>query len=238
MANGDVDVTEGSGLKVGTYTISEDAVTRHLQRVVLNDSTGAEVTSTPVGEDTANNSVPVVLATDRVARVKSRFVVATFGTVTRPAATDAYAANDAVSNSTTDGSVTSQSATITDTNDAPVTLERCRIASTDTGVAGKAFRIWFYRSDPTASTGIVGADNEAFSTKQGTFIGTMSGTFRTFSDGSVAVCVPDEGSRIITLPTSGAATVYMLLQTLEAFTPSANSTTFILTAEGFQGSAT
>jgi hypothetical protein len=53
MANGDVDVTEGSGLKVGSYTISEDAVTRHIQRVALNDSAGAEVAK---AEDAAHSS--------------------------------------------------------------------------------------------------------------------------------------------------------------------------------------
>jgi hypothetical protein len=40
LANGDVDITEGSGLKVATYTISEDAVTRNIQRVGLNHSDG------------------------------------------------------------------------------------------------------------------------------------------------------------------------------------------------------
>jgi hypothetical protein len=42
MANGDVDITEGSGLKVGTYSFSEDAVTRHAQRIALNDAGGAQ----------------------------------------------------------------------------------------------------------------------------------------------------------------------------------------------------
>jgi hypothetical protein len=64
MANGDVDVTEGSGLKVGSYTISEDAVTRHLQRVVLNNSSGSEITATANGQTTGANSAPVVMASD------------------------------------------------------------------------------------------------------------------------------------------------------------------------------
>jgi hypothetical protein len=42
MANGDVDVTEGSGKKVATYEISEDAVTREIQRVALNNVAGVE----------------------------------------------------------------------------------------------------------------------------------------------------------------------------------------------------
>ena len=43
MATGDVDITEGSGLKVGSYTFSEDAATKHLQRVALNSSAGTEI---------------------------------------------------------------------------------------------------------------------------------------------------------------------------------------------------
>jgi hypothetical protein len=85
LANGDVDVTEGSGLKVGTYTISEDAVTRHLQRVSLNSSAGVAVTVTDAapsasdyglvvgihpdsqnanGQATMADSAPVVIASD------------------------------------------------------------------------------------------------------------------------------------------------------------------------------
>lgn len=43
MANSDADITEGSGFKVAAYSFSEDAVTRNVQRVALNDSTGAEI---------------------------------------------------------------------------------------------------------------------------------------------------------------------------------------------------
>lgn len=171
--------------------------------------------------------------------VRSRFIQATFGTITRPANTTPYGINDAVSNNATAGSVTSQTATVSDVNDDPVTLERLRLDSTDTGFAGKAMRAWFWSTDPTASTGIVGGDNAAFSTKKTTqgFLGTMSGVLRTFSDGSSGILTPDEGQRIITKPVSGAMTVYYLLQVLEAATPSANSTTFIGTLEGFQGRA-
>jgi hypothetical protein len=168
---------------------------------------------------------------------KNRFIVAAASAVTRPANVTAYTANDAVSNNATAGSVTAISFTLSDLNDDPISLERVRILSTDTGVQAKSFRIWLFSSDPTASSGVSGGDNAAFSQKQAGFIGTMSGVFRTFSDGSGAVCVPDEGSRIITTPTSGAKTVFGLLQTLSDFTPSANSTTFTATIEGFQGRA-
>lgn len=172
-----------------------------------------------------------------IGKVKTKFIVASGTALTRAANVTPYTANDAISDNATPGSVTAKTITVSDINNEPVTIERLRLASTDTGVAGKAVRAWLYNSDPTASSGVVGGDNLAFSNKQAGFIGTMSGTFRTFSDGSVAVMVPDEGSRIITTPGSSAQTIWWQLQALEAFTPSANSTTFTPTVEGFQGAA-
>jgi hypothetical protein len=61
MANGDVDVTEGSGLKVATYTISEDAVTRNLQRVTLNDSAGADILGSASDAASATTTVKAAL---------------------------------------------------------------------------------------------------------------------------------------------------------------------------------
>ena len=177
-------------------------------------------------------------------RGEPRMFSVTASAMTRPANTTAYAANDAVSNSATAGSVTAISFTLSDTNDDPISLERIRLQSTDTGIQAKTIRAWLFAADPTANTGIVGGDNAAFSVKQSTFIGTMSNgstgsgsAFRAFSDGSGGVLTPDEGARIITNPVSGAKTIFALLQTLEVFTPSANSTTFTLTLEGIQGRA-
>jgi hypothetical protein len=175
--------------------------------------------------------------TNLIGKVKTKFIVAAASAYTRPANTTPYTANDAVSNNATIASVTAISLSLSDVNDDTITLERIRVMSTDTGVAGKAFRVWLFNSDPTANSGVQGGDNLAWSQKQAGFIGSMSGTFRAFQDGSGAVCVPDEGSRIITTPVSGAKTIFALLQTLNDFTPSANSTTFTLTAEGFQGAA-
>lgn len=175
--------------------------------------------------------------TAKLGRVKTQFIAATGSALTRPANTTPYAANDAVSDNATAGNVTAKTVTVADVANDPIMIERFRLDSTDTGFAGKAVRVWLYNSDPTASSGVTGGDNAAFSNKKAGFIGTMSGTFRTFSDGSVAVCVPDEGSRIISLPGSGVQTIWWQLQVLEPATPSANSTTFTPTVEGFQGGA-
>ena len=45
MATSKFSITEGSGINIPTNTISEDAVTKHLQRVVVNDSSGVEQTA-------------------------------------------------------------------------------------------------------------------------------------------------------------------------------------------------
>ena len=64
MATSDIDLTEGSGVKAATNTISEDAVTKHLQRVVLNNSSGAEVSST-LGQAAMAASWPSTIASDQ-----------------------------------------------------------------------------------------------------------------------------------------------------------------------------
>lgn len=45
MATSKVSVTEGSGKNLATNSFVEDAVTKEAQRVVLNDSTGSEITA-------------------------------------------------------------------------------------------------------------------------------------------------------------------------------------------------
>lgn len=163
----------------------------------------------------------------------------------RQANTTAYSINDAVSNHATAGSVVAFSFTASEAVDLPISLEALLIRTNDTGpgAASAIFRAWFYQTDPAASTGIVGGDNLTFSTKRGTFLGVMEGTFRAFSDGSVArlapVFIPSVASipnstRIITKPGAGASTVFCLLQTLTGFNPSASSTVFTPTLEGFQ----
>jgi hypothetical protein len=65
MANGDVDVTEGSGKKVATYEISEDAVTREVQRVGLNKSDGSEVIYTEDAAAASDPAGPMLVAVRR-----------------------------------------------------------------------------------------------------------------------------------------------------------------------------
>ncbi len=212
----------------GTLTATVSLAAAQTLATVTTVSTVTAVTA-------ISNALPA--GTNLLGKVKTKFINATGATTTRPANQTPYAVGDAVSDNATAGSVTAKSVTISDVTNDLVSVERIRLVSTDTGVAAKAFRVWLYNADPTASSGVVGGDNAAFSNKMNGFIGTLSGTFRAFSDGSVAVLVPDEGARLITAPTSGAATLYYQMQTLDIFTSSANSTTFIPTFEAFQGAA-
>jgi hypothetical protein len=177
---------------------------------------------------------PVALASPIPVQAVSRLLVVAASALARPANTTPYTAGDAVANDPTAGSVTPISLALSDLTDAPVSIERLRIASSDTGVAGRAFRAWLFRSSPAPGAG----DNAAFTVPAANLIGTMVGVFKpSTTAGSFAVLVPEDGARIVTAPGLGAQTIFALLQTLDAFTPSANSTTFTLIAEGEQGRA-
>lgn len=184
--------------------------------------------------------------------LSNRLISAVFSTLTRPANTTAYTAGDSISDNATAGSVTVLSATLSDVNDDPVFVSEILINSTDTGLAGKRIRAYVYNSDPTASSGVSGGDNAAFSNKKAGYIGSFSGRMEAgFSDGTVGRLIPSfqlaadttdtagspAGGFIVTKPTSGAKTLFIQFQAIDVFTPSANSTTIIATARGWQGRA-
>lgn len=168
-----------------------------------------------------------------------------FATLTRPANTTAYTAADSISDNATAGSVTALvSGNISDVNDDPIFISDILVNSTDTGLAGKKVRAYIFNSDPTASSGVSGGDNVAYAQKKAGYLGSFMGYMETgFSDGTVGRLVPSfnetnfsqAGGFIAVPPKSGARTLYIQYQAVEAFTPSANSTTIIGTARGWQG---
>ena len=214
-----VPITAGSGTSIA----ADDIASVWYQRVKV--SIGADGSATDW-----SSANPAPIRDDKANRV----IIIAGSTLTRPANTTAYAANDSVSDNGTAASVTANTVTISDTNDYPIGIASVELHSTDTGFGAANVRLWIYNSDPTASSGVVNGDNAAFSNKKAGFVGTLSGTMRTFSDGSRGVLTPDEGSLLITLPGSGAKTLWWQLQTLSAATPSANSTTFIPTFRAYQ----
>ncbi|TGQ95430.1 hypothetical protein EN851_07890 [Mesorhizobium sp. M8A.F.Ca.ET.208.01.1.1] len=195
-----------------------------------------------LGTGTAAAALRTTLATDvglpagtaLLGKVKTKFIAAVGSTLTRAANTTAYVAGYSISNNVTAGSVTANTVTISDLNNEPVMIERVRIVTTDTGIGTHSVRMWLFNSDPTANSGVQAGDGAAYSQKKAGLVGSLSGTFRAMQDGAFAVLIPDEGSRITTVPGSGAQTLWWQLQALDAFTP-ISASTFIPTFEGFQG---
>jgi hypothetical protein len=234
-------ILDSGGTSITTGAGASDA---HTLRVTMD--TG-QVSS--LGQAVMASSAPVAVASNQSwpTGMSPRAFQVAFATLTRPANVTAYTAGDSISDNATAGSVTALvSGNIADTNDDPLTLTEILIDSTDTGLAGKRIRAYVYRSNPTASTGVGGGDNAAFSNKKAGYIGSFAGTLETgFSDGTVGRLVPTfnntngdpAGSFIVTLPVSAAKTLYVQYQAVDAFTPSANSTTIIGTIRGFQGRA-
>lgn len=170
--------------------------------------------------------------------VRSCYVNASATVLNRPANVTAYSANDSISDNATAASVSALSASVTDNVGDPVCLTEVLLDTNDTGLAaGVQVRAFLFDADPTANSGVGAGDNAAYLQKRNGFIGSMSGTFRAFSDGGKARLVPDEGGYIIANPVSGGTSIYIQYQTLGAFTPSANSTTIAARLKGFQGRA-
>jgi hypothetical protein len=181
--------------------------------------------------------LPIVKELSYLIRAIALTPVVDSATMTRPNDTDPYVANDMVANSSTAATVVPMSFTASDVIDAPVIVYGIRIATSGTapGTAGARFRVHLFRSDPSANTGIKAGDSATFSVNQAAgLIGTLTGTSRVYADGSSCRCVSDEGVPLICRPTTGARTVFALLQTLDAFTPSAQAT-YTLTIEAAQG---
>lgn len=165
-----------------------------------------------------------------VGTVNTNFIESAAATLTRPANTTAYSANDAV----TDTGGSAITIAVSDTINMPISLERLRLSTSDTGpgTASASFEAYFFNTSPTPQT-----DNSGFSFTKTGYLGRMNGYFTLTNDGSFAELVPNFGSRIIAKPATGTKNIFVILKTLTAFTPSANSTTFNHIVEGFQGRA-
>lgn len=217
------------------------AATSATQRVAIaSDQLGT------LGQTILTGGVPVSIASNQSGLANRLFAVA-FATLTRPANQTPYTAADSISDNATAGSVTALvSGNISDVNDDPIFLSEILVTSTDTGLAGKKLRAYVFNANPTSSSGVVAGDNVTYSNKKAGYIGSFQGYMETgFSDGAVGRLVPTfnetnysaAGAFIPVLPVSGARTLYIQYQAVEAFTPSANSTTIIGTAKGWQGRA-
>lgn len=199
MTTADVKVTPGAGANVATYSITEDAETKQLQRIVASDSSGNEG-----GKIVGIGAV-----------VSANF--------TRPANTTGYASGGLVANSTTAASVVALSwSTAARIAGNPAFITRARLKTSSTSVTNASFRLHLYAADPAASTGITNGDNGAWLTKHASYLGSIDIIVdKAFSDAAAGQGAPSVGSFIEFIPASGT-TIYGLLEARAAYTPTSS----------------
>ena len=169
------------------------------------------------GQATMSASLPVTLASDQSTLTVGGVTTLVTGTFTRPADTTTYAANDAVSNSTsstTPISIASASRVSAGTG----IVVTAQLVKSTTGVTGATFRLWLFVASPTS----LANDNAAF---------TFSNSDKDRRIGYVDFLTPIAGtdcvdyygvlSTGVNMPfkLSSGTTMYGLLQALGAYAP-------------------
>lgn len=212
-------------------SLGQKAMSASMAVVVASDQAAIPVSGVPttVGQKAMAASLAVALASDQSLIPVGGSSTVIGGTFNRPGDTTAYAVGDLVANNTTAGSVTPISCSVSRVNDATAVIRRIRFSTNKTGGAGtEVFRVHLFKTSPTVANG----DNGAFSANgiaslaQGFFDVTMASVYNDGSKGYVACDV-------VVQPTSGAQTIFALIEARTAYTP-ANGETFTLALEVLQ----
>ena len=141
--------------------------------------------------------------------------------ITRPANTTVYTANDVIADVT---ATFIPFLNVAKAIGAGIKIVRVRVQTEDTGVAGKKFNLHLYREAPTFI-----ADNAAFAinyTNASKRIGAIPVVMGAGNLGTVGM---NDYNQLIINPV--ARDVYFILETVDGFTPSANSTRFQITID-------
>lgn len=194
-----------------------------------------------MGDGSVAEVVSVGAGATEIGRTNIKHINVLGTTLTRPANTTAYAANDSISDNATAGNVTANTATLSDANDDPVDITEVLLDTNDAGFANVSVRLRAFTSDNTANSGVQAGDNAAYSHKRAGFAGSFIGTLLSFQDGAKGCLVPEgvPGSpgaavRIMNVE-SGGKRIWWTLEVLATATPSGSSTTFTPRFKGYQG---
>lgn len=140
----------------------------------------------------------------------------TVNTFERPANTNVYTAGDVVADVS---DAFKPFVGVAKSNGTGVKISRVRLQTNDTGVAGKKFNIHLYKEAPTFI-----ADNSPFSINY-TDATKRLGVFPiVMGVGTMGTVGMNDYNQIICNPT--ARDIYYIIETVDGFTPSANSTKF------------
>jgi hypothetical protein len=147
-------------------------------------------------------------------------------TLTRPADTTAYAANDLIASSTTAGSIVVPSFAIANAAGGAI-IPRMRLSTTATTGWGTTLTVTLWSAAPTYTNG----DNGAYAVATGAAgrLAAFSCTLTQYGDGAAGSCVITSGNALVLKLASGTA-VYWDLQATAAATPISGQT-FTLTSE-------
>jgi hypothetical protein len=195
-------------------------------------TTGTPVTLSANGEQGVLNSQNsakkiAALTLANIASLVRHTAVVIATAFARPADTTAYASGDLVANSTTAGSVAPVELVVARKSAGICALKRVQILKSGTGVTNAAFRVHFYKSEPTAANG----DNGAWSTTASGYIGSLDVTVdKAFSDGATGAGAATAGQEIAFQTAANSKSIYALVEARGAYTP-ASAETFTLTVE-------
>ncbi len=223
-------LSEALIIQTDTATTSVIVQVMHISKVLLNafmpllagGGSGGGSGGSSFNGVLAASEAHIGLVTGSTAIVSANF--------TRPADTSVYAIGDLIANSTTAGSVVPMSFDIARINDGPLSIRAARIEKTGTSITNAAARVHLYRTSPTVTNG----DNGVWlSTKSG-YLGALDVVIdKAFSDGAKGRGVPTTGAEIIALPTSGAKTIFGLLEARNTYTPG-NAEVWTVELEAFR----
>jgi hypothetical protein len=102
-----------------------------------------------------------------------------------------------------------------------------KLETSGTSTTNASFRVHFYSSDPSASSGIANGDNGAWSTNKAGYLGAVDVTIdKAFADGAAGHGTPNTGSEISFVVSGGATkqVLYGLIEARAAYTPTSGET--------------
>lgn len=141
--------------------------------------------------------------------------------ITRPANTTVYSANDVVADVS---AAFLPFLNVAKAVGAGIKVIRVRIQTEDTGIAGKKFNLHLYRDTPTFI-----ADNAAFAVSYANASKRIGAIPVVIGIGNMGTVGMNDYNNVIINPV--ARDVYFILETVDGFTPSANSTKFQVTID-------
>jgi len=145
-------------------------------------------------------------------------------TFTRPADTTAYAAKDAVSDSTSSPAVLSFTSLMRVVGGLGYVVKARLMTNQSTNTA--RFRLHLYRSSPTAIND--NAANTILWANRGVWLGCIDfAACQTEGSGSDVAFSLNDTARLVVASAAGSLTVYGLLETLDAFTPASGQQFYI-----------